>query len=251
MKYTEKDYNDLIVEVTEKVPFMETKQLKRMLLRAFELDEKRQTKALRKAQRDGHIVMSESGYVLTKRYYDSLTGDQFDDGLTKNEPCYLKETVDIYREMPYEIRETLPILDAIKKEDPMADSILELKNAMWVIADLMPQTRKFIVAHTPWTVMAEVRTSDNVKKILEILVVTDRNEDIRLQMFDNTVAKEKLNGMQRRSLMRIAIIDDPEHTYKIGRVGFSNIVTINSEKRNGYDIIEQRDKDEVWADARN
>lgn len=243
VKLTIQEYEDYIKEVLDKVPFLEIKQLKIMLSKKFGINMGNAIldKILIQAQRDGYFVMSTTGYLMSKRLYFSLTGDQMDDGLVKNNLCYLGETLDIYQNNPYEVEKTIPLLQGIDR------TLLEIKDAMWVYCDMMPYAKDFVVNTLPWSLCFEVETDEEQVKLAEVLVLTNRNEDARVQLLKNLVKQQK--PYRRESVIRIALLENRDHSFVVPAVGFSNIVTINRDNTNCLEVLEYREGEDVWKDA--
>lgn len=244
IKPTTQEFEGFIKELLERVPFLETRLLRFFLAKRFgiALSDPFINKMITAAQRDGYLVVSTAGYTLSKRMYYSLTGDQKDDSIETSNICYLGDTMDVYENNPYGVKETKPVQEFIARDTK------ELMECMWVVADLMPQSKNFVTSCYPWNVVMEVDTSDERVKICEITRITKRNEDARIQLIKDFCNSD--TPRNKKAVMRIAVIDNEEHAFLVPYLGFVYIVVLDETSPNGYRVIEKREKEEAWKDAK-
>lgn len=183
------------------------------------------------AQKNNYILISKDGYVMTEAYYKMLTNDKFGDGTIIN---------DYYFRIKANMR---PLL---KNEIPII-------KCMSVVADCMPISQDFFLqAKGPWVVgfvTPEEFIDLNGKGEAENAYYYEIAYIPHLSSTALCVAMEQAFDVKdkhaRGKIKRIAVLEDADDSYKIPKIGFTNIVTV--DEKGLIEVIEQRiSEEEIW-----
>jgi len=218
------EYENHIRKILKKVPLMRTEQMEIMLMRTFEgTDRALAGQILTAVQRRGYLLLSEDGWLMTKAIYVQLSGDTFYDGLLPQGQC------------------RLPEMDALCRDFRRGQTEL-----MWVIADLAPSSNDFLMSCGVWD--AAFITEDEEEKeakIYELIWIPERLERVKCELL-RTLPDVK-DRADRRLIVRIAVMENGVHAYKVPYKGIRYIVEPDSSARH-YRIAGKRTGEEVWQD---
>ena len=218
------EYETYIRKILKKVPLMRTEQMEIMLMKTFEgTDRTLAGQILTAVQRRGYLLLSEDGWLMTKGIYVQLSGDTFYDGLLPQGQCRLPEMDGLCRD--FWRGQTEP---------------------MWVIADLAPSSNGFLMNCGVWD--AAFITEDEEEKeakIYELIWIPGRLERVKCELL-RTLPEVK-DKADRRLIVRIAVMENGVHAYKVPYKGIRYIVEPDGSARH-YRIAEKRTGEEVWQD---
>ena len=224
MIYDLEKYSKFICSILRKVPCIKTEILHLCLKNAFsDLDIYAAKDILFELQAEGDCLLSEDGWTITKGTYYQLSNDNFRDNIK-----YFND---------YRLPAIEPLISNIDKDDV---------DVMWIVADMMPLAKDFIVCDIPWNIMFDTYTKDSPGKLVQIIKLPKDIEDLRIELLKcskNIVPDESV----RDSIKRIALIENKEHSWKVPRLGFTEICVLDPETPRGFRVIERR-KEGVWDD---
>ena len=218
------EYETYIRKILKKVPLMRTEQMETMLMKTFEgTDRTLAGQILTAVQRRGYLLLSEDGWLMTKGIYVQLSGDTFYDELLPQGQC------------------RLPEMDALCRDFRRGQTEL-----MWLIADLAPMSNDFLMSCGVWD--AAFITEDEEEKeakIYELIWIPGRLERVKCELL-RTLPEVK-DPADRRLIVRIAVMENGVHAYKVPYKGIRYIVEPDGSARH-YRIAEKRTGEEVWQD---
>lgn len=179
-------------------------------------------------QKNNYILISKDGYVMTEAYYKMLTNDRFGDGTIINDYYFRIKT----------------------NMKPLLKQELAVIKCLSVIADCMPVSQDFFLpAQGPWTIgfvtpeeFVEFDDDGEATNAFyyEIAYIPHASSTaLCLAMEQSCDVKDK---HARTKIKRIAVLEDPDDSYKIPKIGFTNIVTV--DELGTIEVVEQRS--EPW-----
>jgi len=224
MTYNLEKYSNYICSILRKIPYIKTDILLLCLRNTFnELDEDKAKEILFELQSEGDCLLSEDGWAITKGIYYQLSNDTFRDNIK-----YFND----YRLPPIE-----SMISSLDKDDV---------DVMWIVADMMPMAKDFIVCDIPWNIMFDTYSEENGGKLVQLIKIPKDIEDMRIELLKcskNLIPNDSL----RESVKRIALIENESHAWKIPRLGFTEICVLDQNKPHGFRIVERRNEG-VWDD---
>lgn len=226
MIYNIENYGAFIRKILRKIPYIKTRILVLCLINYFaELDEKMANNILYELQSQGEVLLSVDGWAITKGMYYRISDDKFRDNFKYHNECRLDGISNYLKEY--------------NKDDV---------DVMWLVADLMPDADNFIVCDTPWNIMFDIPSDEwNGARLYQLIKIPGDVEDERIELLKSSkglIPNDKLF----EKIKRIALIDNPEHAFKIPRLGFTHICVLDPKQKKGYKVVEKRDKD-IWSDT--
>ncbi len=225
-KYEE--YEDFVKDLTRTVPLIKTEQLKLMIANFFNQPIESTENIMLALQRNDVVLMSVDGWSMTPGYYIRLTGDRF----MQQRNNVLNE--DEYNRLP-------------KMNDRCRSVNRPLSKALWLVADMLPESKDFIIASQPWAVaFVTDETESKPSRLYEITYIAKGYEYNRCEMLKE-LPKIKSNHV-KNGLRRICILDDEGYAFRVPFIGFSHIVVIDHSRENHYRVVETRDAKERWKD---
>ena len=247
MIYGKDDYEELIRNLLKRVPVLRTKQLRIAMQKAFEgMTESVASAILVALQRQGYLLLTDDGWTITKGQYLKLTGDKFFDETRERgrELNKLGSKVHIY-----EIDGADRIKTEASIEELMGKKMKDIVDCMWAVTDMMPDSEEFILSCPPFSLsFATPGDEENPGKIFEIIKINSSSEDATVRLlFDLPKIEEK---EMKSYIHRIAIIENPDHAWKVPYLGFSAICCLDENEDCGFRVIEKRPNEEAWKDDR-
>ena len=221
------DYEDFVKDLTRTVPLIKTEQLKLMIANYFSQPLESVDSVMFALQRNEVILMSVDGWSMTTGQYIRLTGDRF-----MQQRNILND--DVFNRLP-------------KMDRICRDVNRPLSKALWLVADMLPDSKDFIIASQPWAVAFV--TEEKKKRpscLYEITYIAKGYEYNRCEMLKE-LPKIKSNHV-KDGLRRICILDDEGYAFRVPYIGFSYIVVIDHSRENHYRVIEKRGAVERWKD---
>lgn len=221
-------YENLIRSILRRVPLLKTRQLILCLKNCYSISKAESIHALIIAQSHGYVMNSVDGYSMTSGQYVALTGDRFFDMVNyQSDKCIIKP---------------------ISSIRDFCDR--NLVDAMWIVADKMPQSIDFVVSNSPWFITFDtpIDSTNEIGCLYQITNIPREKELVRLQLLRSLAPIQYKN--MRKGIRRIAIIENEQHSFLIPRIGFSHIVAIDEEDEAGYRVVEKRAEEGRWDDEK-
>lgn len=254
----------VLINVMEKFPILQYAQARR-ILREVDPDKDKilnlnkfdkEDKIISWLQNKGYLLVTESLHVITKDFYKFITYDNFYDGLNKNEFMKVPKEFDYYLKNQKGERVkggTTSIKDYFKTDQRRRDIL----KSMWIVADNLPDSKEFIVANLPWTIIFEekvdtISTVDGEEqtttnwKVVEVAYFHNEGERALAEIIRN---KGNVYKEVRNSVHRIAMVENPEHAFLVPYYGFTEIFAEDKNTHRHIKLVERRNKEIAWKDA--
>lgn len=222
MIYNEIDYENFVKDLLKKSQIFKTKQLYAFLRKTFITNDEIIKVVLLNLQRQGYLFMSRDGWTLTKGLYQTLLDDRLFDKIDKDSGSEFKINYDID--------------DICKKYKK------EYVASLWVIANFMPKSEHFVEANDPFTYTA-ITEGNKKNTLLEVCYFPHNIAELKGELL-RVIPCPSSEGI-KDSIRRIAILESPEDAVYVPHLGFTYLIIINENKREGFEIIEHRTED-VW-----
>ena len=221
------EYEEFVKDITRTVPLIKTEQLKLMIANYFNQPLESTDSVMFALQRNSIILMSVDGWSMTTGQYIRLTGDRF---------------LQRRNELNEDHFNRLPKMDSRCREINRP-----LSKALWLVADMLPDSKDFIIASQPWAVaFVTEETRERPSCLYEITYIARGYEYNRCEMLKE-LPKIRSNHV-KNGLRRICILDDEGYAFRVPYVGFSHIVVIDHERNSHYRVVETRNAEERWKD---
>lgn len=253
------EYKNLVTSVLDKVPVLRTDQLATIIMRYGDMvldDDINRTLAqsiLTAIQRNGYVLMNEDGWAMTKSAYLQLTNSKFGENISPHGSYRIENELKRIRYRENGVRDVI-------KSGPVESFIttkrLEDIDAMWIIADMFPDSENFTAGTPPFNFLfiqegekpCEENDYQEVPSICyEVAYVSKTNENAAIAMMNSLppITDEKM----RESIKRIVILEEYRHPWMIPYCGVSHICKIDPESDINYSVVEVRNDDERWKDV--
>lgn len=248
MIYNQEFYTEFISGILKRVPLLRTKQLTNALLNIDdEMTPELAWAVLYNIERCNHVLLSESGWAMTMGMYRTLTHDKYLNGVEPKSDNKIDNKLAVYgnngRE-PYKFDTP----DKLLLDLPGGNKRLSIINSMWVVTDMLPQSDEFVTDANPWDLMfvTHPNPEDNkTPKLYEVIYISAAREDMLCKMF--TAMKPISESELTTPILRIAIMENPDHAFKVPYVGFSHICALDEASATGYRVVEKRSLKERWS----
>ena len=250
MIYGMEEYESFVRNILQKIPLLKTEQLIKCLINSYnDIDEDVAKNILTAIQRRGYILLSSSGWAMTKRMYKTLSND------VRN--IYVKqknEVTGLYDPYFY-LGDTIHVFskDHSKETEKQIEDLISQKHkdiidCMWIVADMMPESEDFSFGNAPWTLMfCTNATEKSSGKLFQIVKIPKKTEDSRIEMIKSWPKIKDKETL--KNIRRIAIIEDENHAWKVLYLGFTHVIKINENLPKKYEVIgEPRTSKELWKD---
>lgn len=228
------DYQQFVESIINKCGVLRTNTLINCLMKYYANIENRSDALyiLRTLQEYTDLMLTDDGYAVTKGCYLRLADD----------PALMN--------MRYVDMEKLPA-DIIHINDSYDEDLLE---CMTIVADMMPDSRYFIVTGYPWMIQFIVNARGNPdeegyrpSRLFQICKIENANE-IPFSVLLNSLP-EFSDAEYKEHIRRIAIIDNANQSYLVPKLGFTAICTYDPDNiETEYMIVETRSQDVAWED---
>lgn len=222
-------YEEFVNEITRKVPLIKTDQLALMLSNYFKQPLETIDPVMLALYRNTAIIMTADGWSMTVGEYIKLTGDRF---LQRRNS----------EEMEEDELERFPNMD-----DVCSKINKPLSKAMWLVADMLPDSKNFMLASSPWAVVFETEATEEKPTLLYQITYIGKGHEITGTEMLKVLPKIPSNKV-KRVLRRICILEDESYAFRVPYVGFSHIVVIDHSRVNHFRVIDHRVGDEKWKD---
>lgn len=254
----------VLIETMEKFPILQYLQARRILREADPDKDKiidkdnyeNEDRIISWLQNKGYLLLTESRHLITKEFYKFITYDTFFDGLNKNALFRVPKEFDFYLKNKKGERVkggTTSIKEYLKTDQRRRDIL----KSMWIVADNMPDSKNFIVANLPWTLLYEERVDaiqtvdeeekvDTTWKVVEVAFFHEGGERALAEIIRN---KGKVYKEVRNSIHRIAMIENPDHAFLVPYYGFTEIFTEDKTTPRHLKLVERRSQEIAWKDA--
>lgn len=251
-------YKNVVTDVLNKVQVLRTDQLASIVMGyAEELDDNvdraKAQSILTAIQRNGYVLMNEDGWAMTKTAHLTLTNGKFSENISHSNTFRINNTLERIKYMENNVRKV--------SKSGTVDKFLSRKQlddigAMWIIADMYPVSANFTKECCPpynfeFIQNGEPADEENgyeaVPSLLyQIIYINAADENATISMLE-ALPKVKEKAM-RDSIMRVVIMENPKHAWKIPYVGVSHICALDPKSDTHYTIVETRSDEERWRD---
>jgi len=223
-------YEEEITNLLKKIPLLQIKQVILALNNMYEDTTESSIKdVLYNMQRKGHVLLSVDGWVMTKGAYFRLTNKSPDS------VSYTVNNDTIYR--------LGNMTDTIENSGIYSDLI----DCFWLVVDMLPDSKQFIVNETPWSIMFDTCTAeDKPCRLYQITRIIKDRDVARYELLKNLPEIDD-NDNLRSNYCRIALIDDENDAWKVPAIGFAFICVLDSTSPKGYKIVEKRSPEQRWS----
>ncbi len=215
------DYEGFVKKVTRSVPLLKTEQLMLMIAKFFNQDFETVEPILFALQRNQVILMTRDGWSMTVGQYIKISGDRF---LVARSSFDSRS--DEFNRLP-------------NMDDKCRKINRPLSKALWIVADMMPDSADFIIASSPWTVAYATIPTENIASRLYEVAYIDKGYEVTGTELLKRVPKIQSNTV-KNSIVRICIIEDEDYAFRVPHIGFAYIVKIDHDTPNHYRIVEDR-----------
>lgn len=226
------EYFKYVYDLVRKIHVLKQDQLLKIMKGKFpDYPSEKLLEIVLDAQKNNYILISKDGYVMTEAYYKMLTDDTFGDGTVINN---------------YYFRIKANMKPLLKNE-------MAIIKCMAVVADCMPISQNFfLLGQGPWTVgfvtpeefidLNEKGEADNAFYYEVAYIPHASSTPLCVALENSFDIKDKHT---RTKVKRIAVLEDEDDSYKIPKIGFTNIVTVDDD--GSINVIEQRTtQEEIW-----
>ena len=180
-------YEEFVNEITRKVPLIKTDQLALMLSNYFKQPLETIDPVMLALYRNTAIIMTADGWSMTVGEYIKLTGDRF---LQRRNS----------EEMEEDELERFPNMD-----DVCSKINKPLSKAMWLVAEMLPDSKNFILASSPWAVVFETEATEEKPALLYQITYIGKGHEITGTEMLKVLPKIPSNKV-KRVLRRICIL---------------------------------------------
>lgn len=237
-----KKYSSFIIEIVHKLPVIPIRLLIIALINYFEelgSDEKIAFQILKNIQYNGHILLTDNGWAMTKKAYRFYTNDRYPKFDLRSE-FRLGDKINIYDDgNPQKIIKSVDINDVI------SHGYKKILDSLWVAFDLLPESRDFIVGMDPWNIMFCSKYDDEPAHCYEIVRISEDMSNVMKDRLSNLTPI--IDPEEQENITRIAIVDKEYQVNMVPKVGFRHICVLDDESDTGYKVIRNREKN-VWLD---
>lgn len=252
------DYKRVVTDVLDKVPVLRVDQLATIIMRYAEVlddevDRDTAQSILIAVQRNGYVLMNEDGWAMTKSAHLQMTNGKFSENISHGGAYRIADKLERikYQENNKRTVTKVGTVDAFLSRKRLDDI-----NAMWVVADMYPDSEGFTKGCEPFNFVfiqnGEPADEENGLEAVpsicyEIIYISKENENATIAMLE-ALPKIKNKEMQN-SIKRVVILEDARHAWKVPYVGVSHICALDPDSDIHYEIIETRTDEERWRDV--
>lgn len=248
MIYNQEFYTEFIRGILSRVPLLRTQQLTNALLNIDgNMTPEVAWAVLYNIQRNNYVLLSQSGWAMTLPMYRTLTHDKYQNGIEPKSDFKIPDLLPVYGNDGSEaLRHGAP--DALLLDLPGGNKRLSIIKSMWVTVDMLPASDEFITDGNPWDVMFTTHPSaesGKTPKLYEVIYISEKREDMLCRMMRDMkpIDDEEL----QKPILRIAIMENANHAFKVPYIGFSHICALDPESEKGYHVVEKRSLEERWS----
>ena len=220
------EYERFVRSILKRVPLLKIEQLIIALKNTYtDVSDGLAIKILHSIQKNGYVLLSGDGWAMTKSYYRTITGDNFFDGIIRNNN--------------YRIDKAEPLL---------VNQSMDMVNCMWLVVHMMPDSENFVIGNYPWNILfTSIPREDKNGLLYEITVLKSENIGLQIEVLKNKC--EIHDEEWRDSIRRIAIVDDEKIASKIPYIGFSHICVIDEKSKEHFNVLNpKRAQADWWKD---
>jgi len=217
-------YEQFITDLIDKVSFMRTQTLVNCICRYYgKVYEADALMHIRNVQKLGYILVTADGWCLTKAKYRSMCDDKNFSNITLNNS---------YR------------LDSIKGLRITA-SDRNYADAMMVVADMMPLSSDFMIGASPWYI--QFITAEKEARASRLFQITTFKAGEEMAMEELLLSLRPVEHDEfKAQLRRIAILENPNMSWCVPRIGFTTICTLDNTASSGLKVVEKRAPEDAW-----
>lgn len=218
-------YQEFVQSLLKRVPILQTEQLTTALVNLYDINYKESLEIMQALQNKGVLLLSVDGYAMTRAAFIRLIDS--------------KRIEDAHTSVNYSYR--LPEMRHLIEKD---EYHLNLIDCMWIVVDMLPLSKNFVVCPEPWDIVFDVAEDENNSgRLYQITRIPSSKEDIRCELLR---CLSPVPDYIKDKITRIAIMDNEEHNWMVPHIGFSHIVKLDAAEQRHYLITETREKDDIW-----
>ena len=222
---TKQEYTNLIKRFIKYFPIIKLKQL---IYALSKFDDKLEMSEIQDIlwdiEDEGHILISQDGWCLSKSSYLDLTGDTF------FEHVDITVNTRLDKVEPY----------CKKRFNDSGDN-----DFIWLIATLLPESKNFIYERDSlFKVIFEAENEVDCS-LVEICKIRKNKEQIDFEILRSL---PKPDPEIKDCLHRIALMEDWYEAKNVPYVGFASVVMIKEDEKEKLEILAQRGEDK-WREC--
>lgn len=250
MIYNQDFYTDFICGILKRTPLLRSQQLTNALMNIdSEMTPDLAWAIMYNIERANHVLLSENGWAMTPGMYRTLTHDKYLNGVEYKAEYRIQNRLAVYGNNGREPqRYELP--DKLLAELPGGNKRVSIINSMWVVIDMLPQSDEFITDNGIWDVSFTTHPlpeEEKEAKAYYVIYISSQREDLICRQLSEM---EPINDAKmQKPILRIAVMENPDHAFKIPYIGFSHICALDPESKTGYVVVEKRPLDKRWDRA--
>lgn len=252
-------YYDFIKNIMRKLTVLKTEQLILSLMNYYyddvHMSREKAQNILNSMQAHGYILLSKSGYAMTKGYYKTITADKFMDNLNYDSNKARPELSGYYH-----LPDNLTAYDTAGNysdsgdiEYFINDYYKKLINCYWIVVDMFPESYSFAVTQEPYNIMFGVNNEDD-SALYELVYIDKQSARWMPEILRNTAkggSPIDHDGYEDVSayIHRIVILEDKNDAWRIPYIGVDFICVLDETSDTHYEVIETREGEDRWKDV--
>lgn len=253
------EYVNFVRRIMAKTGIVMTAQMVTMLRKKFDLEDRTIDKVMYEAEKAGYVIISTSGFCITKPLYQTWTHDKFYDNLEKNAyTARLGKTMKIYEDSP-ESEGGSAIYREVGEKNFMQllqdhREYLAMIKALWIIADAMPFSENFEVSGGEIFPVGFVYDDGANARFVQIGYFPTTRFDLCVSKMILMDAERLLNNGMKDCVIRIALLTDERDAISIPYLGFKYFFTMCSKDVSPTRFLKldyERYDDTRWKDCRD
>lgn len=195
---------------------------------------------LKAIQRNGYVLLSESGWAMTKSAYRMYSNDKFNNGVNYKAPYRLGEKLNVFS------TNNASIVKSIDIDELISFRLKKVIDCMWIVCDMLPESKNFVTPLNFWDIaFVSEESGDETPLTYEIVSIPENMENAYAEILSDLPHID--SPEMRNAIVRIALMENPDHAFKIPNVGFTHICALDENSSTGYRVVETRSDDNVWS----
>ena len=195
---------------------------------------------LKAVQRNGYLLMSKSGWAMTKSAYRMHSNDKFGNGIDYKAPFRIGEKINVFS------TDNSSIVKSLDIEDTVSFKLRKVIDCLWIVGDMLPESKDFITPLDFWDIaFVSEETGDDIPMTYELVSVPENMENAYAELMRNL---PRINDSEMRdSIVRIVLMENSDHAFKIPNICVKHICELDENSSTGYRVVETRNDDVAWS----
>lgn len=222
------EYEQFAKHITYQVELMKLEQFRIMISKYFNQDYKSTINVVWALQRNNVILASDDGWVMTPGMYKALTQSSasLPSAWASDEPGF-----------------RLTDMDRLCSKHNKALSV-----ALWVVADMMPQSYQIMRGKNPWVISFTTEATEKYPATLYQITYIKAGDLVRYEMLNAIPQVSKALDSVKPYIRRICIIEDESEAYLVPNgLGFRYIMLHDENEPKHYRVLETRNLEQMWG----